>query len=173
MWCEKKKMAGLLMGMMLLAGVARGELKVGDALPDLGGFELEGKMPDKLAGEVILLDFWASWCAPCKESFPVMEELNKEYGARGLVVLAMNVDEKRANMEQFLKKFTVHFWLVRDAKQKLVAKVDVPTMPTSFLVDRSGKVRYIHEGFLGDKTRREYREEIEHLLQETNKEGKP
>lgn len=167
MWWNKRWITGMALALFTLAGIAHAEIKVGDSLPDLRGFGLEGKLPDNLAGQVILLDFWASWCAPCKSSFPVMEEMHKDYGAKGLVVLAVDVDEKPADMQQFLKKYPVHFWVVRDGKQKLVARVDVPTMPTSLLVDRHGKVRYLHDGFHGAKTRQEYHEEIEKLLQET------
>ena len=57
-------------------------IKVGDALPELSTFGLEGKLPDDLKGKVVLLDFWASWCGPCKESFPVMDELQQKYGSK-------------------------------------------------------------------------------------------
>ena len=71
--------------------VAEG-IKVGDTLPDLAAARLEGKLPDTFKGKVVLLDFWASWCDPCKASFPAMVELQKEYGPRGLVIIAVNVD---------------------------------------------------------------------------------
>jgi thiol-disulfide isomerase/thioredoxin len=141
--------------------------KPGDALPDLGSFQLEGKLPDDLKGQVILLDFWASWCAPCKTSFPVMEELTKKYAGQGLTILAVSVDEKPENMRRFLTSFTVSFTVVRDAKQKLVVAADAPTMPTSFLIDRTGKIRFVHAGFNGDETKREYVKEIEQLLSES------
>lgn len=151
----------------LLAGClldARAALKVGDALPDLASFKLEGKLPDTLKGKIIIVDFWASWCLPCAESFPVLEELQKKYGDR-LVILAVNVDTKAANMDKFLKKHPVTFTVVRDAGQKLVALVEPATMPTSFILDGEGKVRFQHNGFHGEKTRQEYISEIESLLQ--------
>ena len=139
-------------------------LKVGDALPDLTAVKLEGKLPESLKGKVVLLDFWASWCDPCKESFPAMEELQKEYGPRGLVIIAVNVDENRSDMEDFLKKHTADFTVVHDAKEKLVAEAGIATMPSSFLVDQSGRIRFVHAGFHGGETVKEYRREIESLL---------
>lgn len=141
-----------------------GGLKVGDSLPDLATFKLEGQVPGNLKGKVVLLDFWASWCDPCKESFPVMGELQKQYGPKGLVVIAVNVDENRSDMEDFLKKHSASFTVLHDAKQKLVAVAGISTMPSSFLVDESGKVRFAHSGFRGEETTKEYRQEIESLL---------
>jgi peroxiredoxin len=96
-----------------------------------------------------------------------MEALHQQYGARGLVVLAVNVDESSAAMEKFLKKSPISFAVVRDAAHKLVAAADVATMPTSFLVDRAGKVRFLHTGFRGAATRKEYEKEIDLLLKES------
>src|SRR3954462_4909555 len=121
--------------------------KQGDALPDLASFNLEGKLPEQLKGQVILLDFWASWCGPCKSSFPVMEELSKKYAGEGLIIIAVSVDEKKENMQRFLKSEKVSFTVVRDAEHKLVAAADVKAMPTSLLIDRFGKIRFIHTGF--------------------------
>ncbi len=150
----------------LLAGIfssALAALKVGDALPDLATFKLEGKLPDTLKGKIVVVDFWASWCLPCAESFPVMDELQKKYGGR-VVILAVNVDEKAAKMEKFLAKHPVTFTVVRDAQQKLVATVEPETMPTSFILDGEGKVRFLHKGFHGDETRKQYISEIDSLL---------
>jgi thiol-disulfide isomerase/thioredoxin len=138
-------------------------LKVGDTLPNLTGFSLEGKLPENYRGKVVIVDFWASWCLPCAKSFPVLDELQKKYGNQ-LVVVAVNVDEKAANMQDFLKKHEVSFDVVRDAGQKLVATVEPETMPTSFVLDGTGRVRYLHNGFHGESTRREYISEIDSLL---------
>lgn len=138
-------------------------LKEGDALPDLSTFKLEGQLPAGLKGKVVIVDFWASWCLPCAESFPALDELQKKYGGQ-LVVLGVNVDEKAAKMEGFLKKHPVSFPIVRDAGQKLVATAEPPTMPTSFVLDQEGRVRFIHQGFHGAETRQQYQHEIELLL---------
>ena len=150
----------------LLTGIfatAHAALKVGDTLPDLASFKLEGKLPDTLKGKIVVVDFWASWCLPCAESFPVMDELQKKYGDR-VVILAVNVDEKAAKMEKFLTKHRVTFTVARDGSQKLVAFVAPETMPTSFILDGEGKVKFLHTGFHGEETRKQYISEIDSLL---------
>ena len=154
-------LAALIAGTIFTASAA---LKVGDTLPDLTGFKLEGTLPESLKGKVVILDFWASWCGPCAESFPVMDELQKKYREQGLMIWAVSVDEKAAKMETFLKKNPVSFAVVRDGEHKLVANVTPETMPTSFIIDREGKVRFIHNGFHGSTTRKQYVEQIESLL---------
>jgi thiol-disulfide isomerase/thioredoxin len=140
---------------------ASAEWKEGDLLPEL---RVEG-VP-ALAGRVVLIDFWASWCAPCKASFPHLDQMYKDYAGRGLVVLGVNVDDEASAMRKFLERTPVSFPVVRDAGQRLVAQADVPTMPTSFLVDRQGRIRKRHVGFSGEETTRELRAEIEGLLHE-------
>ena len=148
----------------LLGQTALAELKTGEAFPELAAFKLEGKLPDDLKGKVVIVDFWASWCGPCKESFPVLNELKIKYAGRGLVIIAVNVDEERADMEMFLKANPATFTIVRDATQQLVPKTGIKTMPSSFVLDSEGKVRFAHSGFHGDKTRKQYEEQIESLL---------
>ena len=148
---------------MAVASLAFADVNVGDTFPDLAAYKLEGKLPD-LKGKVVMLDFWASWCDACKASFPAMGELQKKYESEGLVIIAINVDEKRPDMEDFLKKNPAVFAVVRDGAQKLVEKTGIATMPSSFLLDRSGKVRFAHSGFRGAETKKQYAEEIETLL---------
>jgi thiol-disulfide isomerase/thioredoxin len=161
---KKLALTALCAGTLFTANAA---LKVGDTLPDLAGMNLEGVLPDSLKGKVVILDFWASWCGPCAESFPVLEELQKKYKDQGLVILAASVDEKSSKMETFLKKNPVTFAVVRDAQHKLVAVAEPQTMPTSLIIDRQGKVRFLHNGFHGATTRKEYIEQIESLLKAT------
>jgi len=151
---------------MLLSIPGFANFKQGDKLPDLASFQLEGKLPEEFTGQVVLLDFWASWCGPCKASFPAMEELKKKYADQGLTIVAVSVDKKSENMQRFLKSEKVSFTVVRDARQKLVAAADIKAMPTSFLIDRSGKIRFIHAGFDRNETTRQYVKEIEELLGE-------
>ncbi|MDB5318603.1 MAG: Redoxin domain protein [Phycisphaerales bacterium] len=150
----------------ILPVTAFADFKEAHTLPDLASFELEGKLPEELKGQVILLDFWASWCGPCKSSFPAMEELTNKFAGQGLTIIAVSVDEKRENMQQFLKSAKVSFTVLRDAHHKLVAAADIRSMPASFLIDRSGKIRFVHAGFDRDKTTREYAKQIEQLLKE-------
>jgi peroxiredoxin len=95
-----------------------------------------------------------------------MEKMHQTFKEQGLVVIAVNTDEKRTAMEKFLKKRAISFTVVRDAAQKLVALADAPTMPTSYLVGRDGKVRFVHTGFQSADTPKKYTAEIESLLKE-------
>lgn len=142
---------------------AEAKPKVGDTFPDLAGFGLEGKLPD-LKGKVVVIDFWASWCLPCKQAFKALADFHRQWSDRGLVILAVSVDTKKKDMDAFLKKNPVPFSVVRDAKEQLANRVDVPTMPTSYVLDRTGKIVAIHEGFHGEETRRQYASELEPLL---------
>jgi peroxiredoxin len=161
----KKCSALLALGFVTLASAHAG-WKVGDALPDLTTQNLEGKLPDSLKGKVVLVDFWASWCVPCAESFPVMEKLHQSYKDQGLVIIAVSTDEKSNDMQKFLKKHPATFAVVRDAAQKLVGLADASTMPTSFLIGRDGKIRHIHAGYRANETPKQYTAEIEALLKE-------
>ena len=150
---------------MISAGVAAAALKEGDGLPALQAAQFEGALPD-LGGKVVLLDFWASWCGPCKKSFPELEKLYESYRDRGFVVLGVSVDEDGAAMRKFLEGHAVSFPIVRDKEQSLVGVAGVESMPTSFLIDRSGKIRSLHNGFRGEETVIALRQEIEKLLDE-------
>ena len=131
-------------------------MKEGDTFPDLGTFQMEGKLPDSLKGKVVIVDFWASWCGPCKESFPVMDELQGRFAKQGLVILAVNVDDTKGAMDDFLKEHPATFNVIRDAKKKLVSKVNIQSMPTSFVLNGEGKIVSVHKGFHGSETRQAY-----------------
>jgi thiol-disulfide isomerase/thioredoxin len=100
-----------------------------------------------LRGRVVYLDFWASWCGPCKQSFPWMESLKSSYEAQGLKIITINLDADRASADKFLKQlhptFDVHF----DPKGELAELYKVHGMPSSVLIDRHGATRFTHVGF--------------------------
>jgi thiol-disulfide isomerase/thioredoxin len=130
-------------------------LKKGDAFPPIQGIH---------TGRVTLVDFWASWCGPCKASFPAMQRLFHEYKGKGFEIVAISVDENEEDMQQFLQDHPVDFRVLHDEGQKLVSKVDIPAMPTSFLLDKRGRVVSVHEGFEGDETENQLAAEIANLL---------
>jgi thiol-disulfide isomerase/thioredoxin len=150
--------------LQLSSATAGGKLKAGDPFPDLAGFQLEGQLPEPAKNRIVLVDFWASWCGPCKASFPVMDELYKKYSKDGLVIIAVNLDDKRELMDDFLRKHPVTFPVVRDAGKKLVGAVSISSMPSSFVLDDHGKILSVHNGFHGEETRKQYVQEIEQLL---------
>ncbi|MCE9615140.1 MAG: TlpA family protein disulfide reductase [Lentisphaerae bacterium] len=156
----------VLLGVLLwvsTGGAGRAEWATGTRLPELQGAGLAGSLP-ALKGKVVLVDFWASWCAPCKKSFPELDQLSRDYASRGLVVLAISVDESAEAMAAFLDKHPVSFAVVRDAQQKIVGAAGVESMPSSFIVDRAGTIRFVHSGFHGADTVARYRQEIDALL---------
>jgi thiol-disulfide isomerase/thioredoxin len=146
-----------------IAVTASADATVGAKLPSLAGL-LPGASLPKTAGKVVLVDFWASWCAPCKASFPAMARLQDKYGPRGLVIIGVSVDEEAAKYQAFAVKNKANFALAHDAKHSAAEFFNPPTMPTSYLVDRAGVIRYIHQGFRGAKTEAEYEKEIQELL---------
>ena len=159
----------LLLVAFASATLSRADVKVGEPFPALapaGVVNLAGGDLPATAGQVVLVDFWASWCAPCKASFPAMAKIHADYAPRGLVIAAVSIDEKPAAALAFWKKLSPPFATLHDREQKLVKQVVVPTMPTSYLLDRTGKVRFVHDGFHGDATDKLLRHEIDTLLAE-------
>jgi thiol-disulfide isomerase/thioredoxin len=103
-------------------------------------------LKDKL-GKVIYLDFWASWCAPCRTSFPLLNKLHEKLKAQGFEVVAINLDEDKAKAEKFIQEIPVGFTVLHDAKGEWADKYVVESMPTSFIIDKQGVVQKIHHGF--------------------------
>jgi thiol-disulfide isomerase/thioredoxin len=103
-----------------------------------------------LKGRVVYVDFWASWCVPCRLSFPWMNQMQARYGARGLQVLAVNVDAKRPAAETFLAQVPAHFAVAFDGAGDTPRRYGVKAMPTSVLVGADGAVLQQHAGFRDD-----------------------
>ena len=102
---------------------------------------------DSLRGKVVLVDFWASWCEPCKKSFPWMTSMQTRFGAKGFDVVAVNLDKNPDQAIAFLDQFPVQFPIAFDSKGKTAEAFDVSVMPSSFLIDRRGRIVYTHRGF--------------------------
>ena len=120
---------------------------------------------DALHGKVVLVDFWASWCGPCLQSFPWMNDLHARHGGDGLVIVAVNLDQERGLADAFLKKIPPQFRVEYDAAGSLAQQFGVEAMPTSFLIDRAGRVRVRHAGFR-EKHREDREQQIVQLLKE-------
>lgn len=134
-------------------GVAPGTaqaLEEGDRAPAFSAPALDGDGKLSLAaykGKVVFLDFWASWCAPCLTSLPMLEELRKELAGQDFQILAVNVDKDRDKAKRFLGRHPIGYPSVSDPEGKLPATFELKAMPTSFLIDRKGVIRHIHDGF--------------------------
>lgn len=98
-------------------------------------------------GKVVMVDFWASWCTPCRKSFPWLNQMHASKSSQGLVILGVNVDEDSADAQRFLKKYQADFKLLYDPKGEYASFYNIPGMPTSLIFDRNGKLVHQHSGF--------------------------
>jgi len=130
------------------------------ALPTAAG---ETIALDKLKGRVVYVDFWASWCGPCRRSFPWMNEMQQKYGAAGFTVVGVNVDKRRPDAEKFLQQTPATFTIVHDPAGKTPEAYGVKGMPSSYLVDANGKVVAVESGFR-DEQKAEFEARIKTLL---------
>src|SRR5690606_34181270 len=97
--------------------------------------------------KVIYLDFWASWCGPCKESLPWLQNMQYKYASRGLQVLLVNVDTEKSAASELLRKLNVTLMTLLDPGGRIAEAFGLKTMPSSFLISRGGKVALVHSGF--------------------------
>lgn len=141
----------MVLAMAALPLLARG-VEPGQVAPafELPGQEGAVRLGD-YAGNTVYLDFWASWCAPCKESFPWMNEMQARYGGKGLRIVGVNVDQKIAAAQAFLQRTPAQFKLVFDAAGKVPRSYDIKAMPTSVLIGPDGRVLAVHRGFRSDE----------------------
>ena len=118
-------------------------------------FSLPGKYKtidlSKYKGKVVYLDFWASWCEPCKRSFPWMNELQSQYGQNGFEVVAVSLDTSRKDAEAFLKKVPASFDIAFDERGKTAEAYHLKAMPSSFLIDREGKLVHKSLGYRNEE----------------------
>ncbi|MBI2512494.1 MAG: TlpA family protein disulfide reductase [Opitutae bacterium] len=166
---SSRKLVALLAAGFLFAAAfsfARAELVRGAAFPSLADAQLEGALPET-RGRVVLVDFWASWCAPCKASFPALGQLHADYGARGVTILGVSEDDRAKDYAAFLKKYAPPFATVRDAAHKLAGAVKVPAMPTTVVLGRDGRVRAIFTGYHGGETEKSIRAALDQALAES------
>jgi len=122
----------------------------GDMAPNFKLKNLEtGKIESlkKYRGKVVYLDFWASWCGPCRTSLPLLNNLRAELKRKGFEVIAVNLDENLGDAKKFLKTFPVTYPVLLDPKGRVPAKYGLPGMPTSYLIDRKGRIQKVHVGF--------------------------
>ena len=117
---------------------------------------------DDYRGKVVVIDFWASWCVPCRRSFPWLNQMQKKYGDEGLVVIGVNLDASTDDARAFLRDYPANFEIIYDSTGVLAEQYGVEAMPSSFVIDRSGKVVANHFGFKVKK-----QEEYEQVLRET------
>ncbi|MEH6556386.1 MAG: TlpA disulfide reductase family protein [Oceanicoccus sp.] len=98
-------------------------------------------------GQVVLINFWASWCGPCRQEMPLLDELQQKYSKLGFTVFGVNVDKDPAKADKILKDIPVSFPVLYDSDGNVSKLFDVSAMPTTVIVDRDGNMRYLHKGF--------------------------
>jgi peroxiredoxin len=136
-------LAALLAGMSAAADIDKG------AAPD---FTLKSSSGENLRlsefrGEVVMINFWASWCGPCRQEMPLLDELYSQYKPMGFTILGVNVEENSAQAKQMLKENPVNFPVLFDNQSEVSKLYNVVAMPSTVLVDRDGNVRYLHQGY--------------------------
>jgi thiol-disulfide isomerase/thioredoxin len=153
---------------LLFAAPAAHATKPGDRAPDftLKGLDGSSVKLSALKGQVVVLDFWASWCVPCKKELPALDALQKRWSAAGkpVTVLAVGVDKERAKAEKLLAGLKVSSLTVAlDPDGKTPSAYEVPTMPSSYVIDAKGIVKHVHSGYSpGDE--KKIAAEVEALL---------
>jgi thiol-disulfide isomerase/thioredoxin len=136
------------------------------AAPDfaISNAQLPNKLSD-LAGQVVYLDFWASWCKPCRQSFPWMNQMQQKYASQGLQIIAINLDTESSLAKDFLDKVPAQIPIIYDPEGNIASDYQLIGMPSSYLIDKTGKIRFSHKGFF-TRTKSLYEEELVLLLNE-------
>jgi peroxiredoxin len=120
---------------------------------------------EQLKGKVVMLNFWASWCGPCRTEMPLLEQMHKRYSSLGFTMVGVNVEANTADAERWLKDTPVSFPVLFDRDSKVSKMYDVNAMPSTVFIDRKGNIRYLHRGYkAGDEG--EYLNQIRALLKE-------
>ncbi len=122
-------------------------------------------MLEQHQGKVVYLDFWASWCVPCRRSFSWMNKMQQQYHEQGFAVISVNLDADESLAKAFLISNVAKFPVIYDAKGHIAKHFKIKAMPSSMLIDRTGKIRQNHSGFFTHKVKR-YEAEIVSLLQQ-------
>ncbi|MFQ3251440.1 TlpA disulfide reductase family protein [Glaciecola sp.] len=170
--------AGMKLGNLLLAGATLLALSVasvsamakpasGELSPDFTLKSRDGgniKLSEQ-RGNIVMVNFWASWCGPCREELPAFEELYQEYQDMGVEILAVNVDDEAEKANVLLQDIEVSFPVLYDTSGEVSELYDVSAMPTTVLIDRDGNVRLLHPGYRkGDE--KKYEKAIKMLMRE-------
>jgi cytochrome c biogenesis protein CcmG/thiol:disulfide interchange protein DsbE len=152
-----------IFGFLLIFGLFSG-ISFADSAPQ---FKLPGQNGivdlSAMRGHVVYLDFWASWCSPCRKSFPWMNEMYNKYRADGFKIVAVNLDKDRDAIDSFLASNPTDFTIAFDPDGRVAKTYKLVGMPSSYLIDKSGKLQVSHIGFR-EKDKEELESKIKNLL---------
>lgn len=140
---------------------------VGQPAPDFALRSMKGpsvRLSEHL-GEVVVINFWATWCGPCRQEMPLLDELYGKYQLAGLVLLSVNIDETAQPAIEMAQTLKVSYPVLFDTRKEVSRAYDVSAMPVTVLVDRAGVVRYVSEGYKPGYEKR-YTEKLRELLNE-------
>ncbi|HVC02771.1 MAG TPA: TlpA disulfide reductase family protein [Steroidobacteraceae bacterium] len=116
-------------------------------------------------GQVVMLNFWATWCGPCQQEMPLLDQIYKQYAPAGFTLLGINVDTNEAKVKALLAHKPVSFTVLLDPHNSVAGKYHVEEMPSTIIIDRQGNIRYVHRGYKpGDENG--YQDRIRQLIQE-------
>ena len=157
----------ILVGIFFSIGLSKD--KTGSQAPDFEGKTSKGKeikLSDYL-GKVVLIDFWASWCMPCREEMPELVKFYNMHKDSSFEMIGVNIDNKAENMNHFINDLSVRpsFPIIMDTDQHIPSLFDIEAMPTTIFIDKKGKIRFWHDGF-NQSYVKEFREELNQLLNE-------
>lgn len=136
-----------------------------DVLANDPNNEFEQAM-EQYKGKVVYVDFWASWCAPCRESFPWMNTMQANHQAQGFVILSINLDAQPTLADEFLEQTPANFGIIFDSKGLLAKRFKLKGMPSSYLFNRNGKLISTHTGFNATKQKKYEQEILQALVRE-------
>ena len=162
-----RSMAVLLALALLGAEPAAALPGVGAAAPDFASRSSSGRNVrlSELRGQVVLINFWASWCSPCRQELPLLSKIYTQYRDAGFTLLAVNVDDDRRDAEAMLRRLKLSFPTLFDSGKSVAKLYGVDTMPATLVIDRDGRVRYVHRGYY-DGYERKYEQQVRELLKE-------
>ena len=165
MKCFKTLLASSSTLLLIFLSFAIGAKEVSKASHDFTLKSNQGKniRLSDLRGQVVMLNFWASWCGPCRQEMPLLDQLYQRYNPAGFTLLGVNVEADPAEAETLLKEAPVSFPVLFDTASKVSEAYKVDAMPSSVLIDCNGKVSYVHRGYKpGDE--REYQKRVKDLI---------
>ena len=139
----------IIAALLLFAGGGSASENLTGPAPDftLKGADGKNHKLSEYRGQVVMINFWASWCGPCRQEMPLLEDMYKKYQKLGFVILGVNVEEDSSKAKGLLKDIPVTFPILFDATNKVSKQYNVVAMPSTVMVDRSGKMRYLHKGY--------------------------